>query len=342
MISFNAGAVLKSLAGRYRRNNDTASLFEFHRRYGEWFSTRVRGELKRRPIDGAGYHYHGYTTGSLETIQYLRGQGVFCIAQQIDPARTERRMVLEEGARWPGWGFYQGQIPAAYYDRLEQEWQARSLVVVNSEWSRQALIEQGVPAGKLAVIPLGYEPPPGMIAPARTYAGRPLRVLWLGSVNLRKGIPYLLEAARKLEGRRVEFVIAGPLEINLAAVQGKPGNVEFTGPVGRSMMPKFVARADVFVLPTISDGFALTQLEAMAQGLPVVTTPNCGQVVTHGKDGFIVPARDGSRLAEAIAQLDDDRDLLASMADEALKTVRRFSIETFGARLIACDPTAKN
>jgi glycosyltransferase involved in cell wall biosynthesis len=342
MISFNAGALFKTLVQRCRRQNDLASLYEFHRMYGEWFSTKVRAELKRKPIDPARHRYMGFTTGSLETVQYLRKQGVFCMVQQIDPARTEHKLVLEESARWPGWEANTGRIPASYFARLEKEWQTSSLVAVNSEWSRQALLEQEVPADKLVVIPLGYEPPPDNAPPVRTYAGRPLRVLWLGSVNLRKGIPYLIEAARKLQKRRIEFMIAGPVDINLSAIQNKPENVEFLGTVERNMVPKIFAKADVFVLPTISDGFALTQLEAMAQGLPVITTPNCGQVVTHGKDGFIVPCRDSSRLAEAIAQLDDDRELLARMAAETLNTVQRFSIMNYGARLIASSPTANS
>jgi glycosyltransferase involved in cell wall biosynthesis len=68
--------------------------------------------------------------------------------------------------------------------------------------------------------------------------------------------------------------------------------------------------------------------------LPVITTPNCGEVVTQGKDGFIVPAFDGEALAQAIAELDDNRELLAAMSVEALKAVRRFSIDNYGIRLI--------
>ena len=131
-------------------------------------------------------------------------------------------------------------------------------------------------------------------------------------------------------------MIAGPLTVNFSAIRELPGNIQFLGRVQRDAVPQIVAQADVYVLPTISDGFALTQLEAMAQGLPVITTPNCGEVVTSGRDGFIDPARDGLRLAEAIARLDDDRELLARMATESLATVRRFSIESYGARLIAC------
>ena len=338
MISFNAGALFKTLVQRYRRQNGLTSLYEFHRMYGEWFSTKVRNVLKRRPIDGGRFCYVGFTTGSLETVQYLREHGVFCAVQQIDPARTEYEMILEEARLWPGWESNPGQIPPSYFARLDQEWQTSSLVIVNSEWSRQALIEQGVPAAKLVVIPLGYESPLGYTPPVRASAGRPLRVLWLGSVILRKGIPYLIEAARKLKKRRITFLIAGPIGINLAAIQDLPNNIEFLGSIARDDVPNIVALADAYVLPTISDGFALTQLEAMAQGLPVITTPNCGRVVTHGKDGFVVPVRDSSRLAEVIAQLDDDRDLLARMAAETQKTVQRFSINNFGTQLLACGP----
>ena len=232
-----------------------------------------------------------------------------------------------------------GQIPESYFARLEAEWRRASLVVVNSEWSRLALTEQGVPPEKLVVIPLAYERPAGQVPPERHYAGRPLRVVWLGSVILRKGIAYLIEAARLLQRRQVEFIIAGPIDINLHAIPHLPANVKFLGRVQRSDVPHVVAQADVFVLPTISDGFALTQLEAMAQGLPVITTPNCGAVVTHGQDGFIVPVRNSAALAEALARLDDDRELVARMAEAALQTVARFSIANYGERLVAAADT---
>jgi glycosyltransferase involved in cell wall biosynthesis len=86
-------------------------------------------------------------------------------------------------------------------------------------------------------------------------------------------------------------------------------------------------------LPTISDGFAITQLEAMAHGLPVITTPNCGQVVTDGVDGFIVPVRDSQALADAIARLDGDRPLLRTMSANTLLTVQKYDLPS-NARLI--------
>jgi glycosyltransferase involved in cell wall biosynthesis len=83
-------------------------------------------------------------------------------------------------------------------------------------------------------------------------------------------------------------------------------------------------QADIFVLPTISDGFAVTQVEAMSKGLPVITTPNCGEVVTSGKDGWIVPPRDAKALAEAVLKLDQDRELLAEMSHNAFLRSTQF------------------
>ena len=342
MIAFNVRAVLKTWAQHHQKNGGITSLYDFFTRYGEWFARSVLRELRKWKLEGERHRYFGFNTGCLETIDYLREHGVFCVVQQIDPARTEQRLVAEEARRWRGWETDAGEIPDSYFARLENEWHQSSLVVVNSEWSRKAMVEQGVPSGKLVVIPLGYERPHNSSPPVRAYGGRPLRVVWLGSVTLRKGIPYLLEAARKLKKRRIEFIIAGPIAINLEAIPNKPDNVKFLGRVQRNDVPRIVAEADIYVLPTVSDGFALTQLEAMAQGLPVITTPNCGEVVTAGRDGFIVPARDSEALADAIAKIDDDRDLLARMAAESLNTVGRFSIENYGARLIAASDAAQD
>jgi glycosyltransferase involved in cell wall biosynthesis len=148
-------------------------------------------------------------------------------------------------------------------------------------------------------------------------------VLWLGQVNLRKGIQYVAPAARLLPG--VDFEIAGPLAISDKAVAEFPPNVRFLGRITRDRTVDLYRQADVFILPTVSDGFALTQLEAMAQGVPVVTTPNCGDVVTDGKDGLIVPARDSEALARAIALLDSDRSLLESMSAATARKLPQFS-----------------
>ena len=115
-------------------------------------------------------------------------------------------------------------------------------------------------------------------------------------------------------------------------------NVRFIGAVGRSAAAACHRFSDVFVLPALSDGFAITQLEAMARRLPVITTPNCGQVVADGEDGLIVPAGDSVALAAAIESLAADHERVRAMGECALKKSRQFTIDRLAADLLALEP----
>ena len=88
--------------------------------------------------------------------------------------------------------------------------------------------------------------------------------------------------------------------------------------------PRIYDEHDVFIFPTLSDGFGLTQLEALSFGLPVITTPCCGQVVQHEKSGIVIPARDPQSLADAIQRFIDVPDLLPTMSVEAISRSRAF------------------
>jgi glycosyltransferase involved in cell wall biosynthesis len=153
-------------------------------------------------------------------------------------------------------------------------------------------------------------------------------------VNVRKGIGYLLEAARLLEGEPVEFVVAGPLQIRKEVVTNAAKNIRWLGPVPRSEASEMYAQSDIFVLPTLSDGFAITQLEALAHGCPVITTLNCGRVVLDGITGFTVPPRDASALSKALQTFITDRSLAIEMAVACKRSIKAFSIEDYGRRLI--------
>lgn len=319
------------------RDPSTGATYEGYLRFGKAFSEWVTRDLATRPLSAEHNGFFGFNTGCLETLKLLGGRGIFTIVDQIDPARAEEELISREVEKWPGWQQTPGRIPAAYFDRLSAEWTAASLVVVNSEWSKQALIAQGVPARKLFVVPVAYEVPDALFArpPAKSKRGGPLTVLWLGTVNLRKGIQYLIGAARLLARTDIRFLVAGPLEISRAACESAPANLRFLGRITRDQTGKVYDQADVFVLPTVSDGFAITQVEAMARGLPVITTPNCGQVVTPGIDGLLVPVGDARALAEAIAKFDADRTLLQSMSQQAVIKASTFHLPRQAAEIDA-------
>jgi glycosyltransferase involved in cell wall biosynthesis len=306
----------------------------------------------------------------------------------MDPSRFEVDLVREEEARWPGWSRRSAEVPEAYFRRREEEWAVADLVMVNSAWSKQALMKQGVPESKLVVVPLAFEAtktpavesrePSGLEAMRKTTEGspqgatatgrlwrqtrvegfnsgfrfagpavashplrqvssfsqnRPLRVLFLGQVILRKGIQYLIEAAKLLKDESIHFDVVGPIGISEEAMKSAPPNMTFHGSVTRDRTREFYESADLFVLPTLSDGFALTQLEAMAHGLPVIATPNCGEVVTDGVDGLTVPAGDPMALAEAFQLLIQDPEKLKAMSEATKAKVEQFSLARLGENL---------
>lgn len=288
--------------------------------------------------------FFGYSYASLETMREEKKRGKFCILDQIDPGAVEFRLVADEMKRHPEIAGLPPEFPAAYFDRSQREWKLADVILVNSEWSREALMEQGVPPEKLEVLPLAYEAVKSgeMTEDANLASGcrppvsdvHPLKVLWLGQVNVRKGFHHLLAAAQILERENVHFDVVGPIGVLPGIVASAPRNVTFHGPATRDRAVEWYLQSELFILPTLSDGFALTQLEAMAHGLPVIATPNCGRVVEEGKTGFIIPPRDPEALAAAILKFVADRNLSSAMSPACLESVKTYSLAAYGRRLI--------
>jgi glycosyltransferase involved in cell wall biosynthesis len=329
---------LMDRVGQPRNRSVEAEHLEYLR-IGKQFCEAVNRDLARRKFSADELRFYGYDTACLETMQMLRERGVFCVVDQIDPGRVEEEMVLEEVQRWPGWEKVEGRKPEVYWKRLHEEWKLADAVVVNSQWSKDALVKQGVAAEKVVVIPLAYEDSTN--AALERKSGGPLHVLWLGSVILRKGIQYLVEAAKLLLGSDVLITVAGPIAISQEAVKSAPANMKFIGRVTRDEAAGMYREADLFVLPTISDGFAITQLEAMSHGLPVIATPNCGRVVTDELDGRIVPTRDAKALAEAILWFANDRRKLRAASEAAKAKSREFSVHHLSGWLEQLDVLAE-
>jgi glycosyltransferase involved in cell wall biosynthesis len=329
VTAFNGRAVLDALRARPRT---TEELFDRFLLDGGRFARSVVEALRESPLEPTHDVFLAFDTGALEALEVLKALNVVTVVDQIDPAAVQEAVLREESEKWPGWLELPGRIPARYFDRLRAEWHVAHRVVVNSEWSRQALISQGVAAEKIVLVPCGYAS--AVRGALRLGGDRCLSVLWLGNVSLVKGIQYLVEAARRLMQSRIRVRVVGPVGISRQAVGSAPPNVEFVGPVSRPKVGWWYDQADVFVFPTLSDGFGITQVEAMSHGLPVIATPNCGAVVRDGVDGLIVPAGDADALAAAIARLDADRPLLAEMSRQALAGVHRFSLEKTTRTLI--------
>jgi glycosyltransferase involved in cell wall biosynthesis len=276
-----------------------------------------------------------YSYASRDLLGYARTRGWRTVLGQIDPGPQEERIVADLAARHPELAGDWTPAPPQYWASWREETELSDAVVVNSEWSRQCLLEEGLPATKLHVIPLAYEGTTQPHQPSTTKNQKYLRVLFLGQANVRKGIHDLVAAARLLEKEPIQFDIVGP---HPSLPPSLPANVRFHGPVPRAEASAWYTRADLFVLPTHSDGFALTQLEAMAQGVPVIATPCCGQVVVDGENGWIVPPGHPEAIARALREAATNPKELLRRGACARRTSEKYSVSALCERLESiCD-----
>jgi glycosyltransferase involved in cell wall biosynthesis len=279
--------------------------------------------------------FYLYSDASTELLSLKSSNNIKFIVDQIDPSIFEERLVAEESMFWPDWeiepsGINEDEI----YEREKLAWEMADLIIVNSEFTKTALISLGADSQRIEIVPLAvnienFYP----ITAKKTYSK--VNFLFLGSLILRKGIQYALEAFRLIRSSNVTLTIAGGLGVTMRVEKLKEYNkvCSYIGQIPRNNVVNVYQSADVFIFPTISDGFGLTQVEAMACGLPVITTPNSGSVVRDGFDGFIVPIRDSEALAEKIELLSSDPDLLQWMSKNARQRAQEFSWKKYGERL---------
>jgi glycosyltransferase involved in cell wall biosynthesis len=220
--------------------------------------------------------------------------------------------------------------PPAYWDNWRDECALADQILVNSEWSKDALISEGIAAEKIRVIPVAYEAAGDTTSWQRHYplafsAERPLRVLFLGQINLRKGVAPLLEAVKLLSGEPVEFWFVGPMQVRVPQELKLHPQVRWFGVAPRLTVESYYRDADVFILPTLSDGFGLTQLEAQAWKLPVIASRYCGDVVRNGINGVILEEVSARAIAEVIRGFLRSPERLSAMSVRA-GVEERFSL----------------
>lgn len=213
-----------------------------------------------------------------------------------------------------GPGFDREVVPEGECRRIEAELALADTVLSPSSLVTRQLISQGVTADKIVQIPFGVDL--SRFAPIRInrMQARP-RLIYVGQISYRKGIPFLLSAA---QGGNFDIVMIGPV-VAPELVTNLPSNVSHLQPVTHEALAAELAGADAFVFPSLEDNFALVILEAVAAGLPVITTDGTGSSeLLSASEATVVPAGDVNALQtamEAIGPLDwQERDSRATAA----------------------------
>ena len=302
------GRLLTDLRLRRQRKSSWSTILERNAWFGSWAAEQ---SAKAGSAVVFSYSY----TARLPFVEAKRRRAL-CILGQIDPGPREEEVVAEQTAAYRHLAPPDEKAPAEYWRLWREEIELADKIIVNSPWSAKLLVEAGVDAAKLVEIPLVYESRGSMENGAKSMEKRAnarLQALFLGSVILRKGVGQLFDAIKMLENEPVNFIFAGPIGVRIPEEISRLPNVRFLGPVDKATAEALYRESDVFLFPTLSDGFGLTQLEALGHGLPVIASRNCGAVVAHGVSGVVLPEVSPEIIADETMKLANNRDALHAL-----------------------------
>jgi starch synthase len=296
---------------------------------------KVAREVARSSVLSAVY---AYEDGAAESFTSARACGLRCLYDlPIGYWRTARAIYEEETKREPEWAVtLSGMLDSpAKLQRKDTELRLADVVLVASNFTKRTIQEDAIHPGPIVVIPYG-SPPLGPEMPTRMH-GKRLRVLFVGGLGQRKGLSYLLKAIDLL-GNGVELTLLGRktndtcIPLNEATRKHR-----WTPTLPHAEVLEEMGRHDVLVFPSLFEGFGLVILEAMSQGIPVITTPHTAgpDLIEDGRNGFIVPIRSAEAIASRLEEIASDPGKLAAMKRASYEAAGDFAWKTYRNKLVA-------
>ncbi len=316
---------LPGRAARYLAAHDATGLLYYAEGilFDEWVAASMPpGDL-----------FHGWNGSCLRSLHLARQRGMVAVVERASShPTTQTRLLEEEYRRWN----VPLTLPKWNLSRLMAEFAEADYITIPSDFVRDSMLTEGVPENKLIELPFGLDPARFAAAAQAPAADHPLRLIFAGQVSVRKGVPYLLDAWCALGWRDAELWLIGGVTSDMAAIRSRWSGLEGVSFLGHSTaLGELMAQGDLFVFPSIEEGSALVTYEAMACGLPVVTTPNAGSVARDGAEGYIVPIRDVDALCDRLQHLRANPALRAEMAHSARLRAAEFTWDAYRRNLLA-------
>jgi glycosyltransferase involved in cell wall biosynthesis len=281
---------------------------------------------------------YAYEDGALHQFRQAKKLGIRCIYDlPIGYWRVNRSIAQEEADLQPEW---KGTLNAladsdAKCALKDEEISLADTIVVASQFTRSTLDSFPQKKKSVSVIPYGV-PTPTPIARELTNEKDPLRVLYVGSLTQRKGISYLLSAIAMMRGAAT-LTMVGRKVGSSKALDKACEQHRWHPSLPHTEILALMREHDVFVFPSLFEGFGLVIGEALSQGVPVITTSHTGgpDIMRDGKDGFIVPIRDAEGIAMRLLELYQDREKLKAMSDAARTHAAELDWQVYKTRTAA-------
>lgn len=333
------GRRLRGVPGAYVRQIQLAEMVQraapasrlISRERGDWLNNHLFDALALRHLDACDV-FHFVSSIGLYCARKARKGGamIVCDVRQEHPA-FQRRVLEEEASRF---GVRTRITGGTYEAKVLEEFDLADFIIVPSAHARRTFVAEGFSPDRILTLPYGVNLDD--FRPAAGARPEPFQILYSGSLTIRKGPQYLLEAVKGM-GPGVKVILAGPLDPAFQPVlQRYAGSFEYVGVFPKLELRRLYAASSVFVLPSLADSFSLATLEAMACGLPVIVSENTGaaDAFDDGTEGFVVPIRDAGAIREKIEYLRDNEDARAEMGRRAAARARVMTWERYGNQAI--------
>jgi len=224
-------------------------------------------------------------------------------------------------------------------ERQIEEAALSDFLLAPSRVVRDSFVMRGYDQHRTSVLPYAVDLTRFHPIAGQASSDKRFRVICVAQITPRKGQVYLLEAWKKLDLPNAELLLIGSLSHEMASVLRRYDGIFRHIPfVPNQQLFQYYGRSSVFVLPSLEDGFGCVSTEAMACGVPVVITASAGssEIIEHGKDGFVVPARSPEAITEHLELLYRNTELRNEMATAALtKAQTELGWDIYAGRL--CD-----
>ncbi len=297
------------------------------------FGRQVIRLLGREPVDVV----WGYNTSALEVFRWAKQHGIRCVLDQtIGHPRAMNEMFAAEYRVHPAYfGKEYTPFDAAAIARQDEEAALADIVVCGSDFCADTMRDNGCAPDKLRVVPYGFSDrlfPEG--PPARApLAGRPVRFLFVGTLEPRKGVPYLLEAFAEIPPSDATLTLIGRCDIPAPVMARFAGRVTHVPHLPRDELIAHYRAADCFIFPSLFEGGGLVLYEAAAAGLGIVQTRFCGDGVRDGKNGIVLDRIDAASVGAAIRGVLADREQLVRWQDASWRMRKERSWEAYAVRV---------
>jgi alpha-maltose-1-phosphate synthase len=323
--------VITRVARAVSRNARTSPQWVFW--HNSQFDRWVASQLPR-----LGNLVFGFESSSLYTFRRAKELGIPCVLYQpIACAETAAALLEEEKRYFPELSetLRYNWFPEAELERRREERRLADAILCASTFTRDSLLDVGVPAEKIRVELYGVNQE--VFRPSKDkFDG--FSIIWASAFTQTKGIGYLLQAMARVPIPGMQLVLAGyrhgrdavePYEDRLSVLR--------LGHISRQQLGQVMGRCHVHIFPTLVEGFARNIIEAMAAGLPVITTPNSAapDLIQNGVNGFIVPIRDVKAICDRLLWVYHHPEAAAEIGDRAQQRVAHLTPADYRQRFAA-------